>query len=66
MSNLMGIDLCTPKSSYAYMQSMPIPLFASFQQHIARNSSTNDFVHEELAIVPNEQVEPQQHGRVRQ
>lgn len=30
MSNLTSIDLRTPESAYAYMQSMPIPLVASY------------------------------------
>ncbi|KAG4918203.1 hypothetical protein JHK84_055513 [Glycine max] len=30
MSNLIGTDLRIPESAYAYMQSMPIPLFTSF------------------------------------
>ena len=44
MSNLMDIDLRTPESAYAYMQSMPILSFASFHHNIADSSSTNDFV----------------------
>ena len=35
MSNLIGIDLQTPEFAYAYMQSMPMPSFAYFDQSIA-------------------------------
>ena len=56
MSNLMGTDLCTPESTYAYMQSMPIHSFTSFHQSIVGSSSTNDFVQEEPTIVLDEQV----------
>ncbi|KAG5054436.1 hypothetical protein JHK85_006946 [Glycine max] len=41
MSNLTSIDLRTPEFAYAYMQSMPIPLVASFHQTIVGSSSTN-------------------------
>ena len=41
MSSLIGTHLRTPEFIYTYMQSMPIPLFASFHQTIANNSSTN-------------------------
>ena len=43
------------------MQSMPIPLFASFHQSIVSSSSTNDFVQEEQHVVHDEQLEPQEH-----
>ncbi|KAG5088096.1 hypothetical protein JHK86_000708 [Glycine max] len=66
ISNLMGIDLRTLESAYAYMQSMLIPSFASFHQSIVGSSSTNDFFHKEQPIVLDEQLEPQEHGRVRQ
>lgn len=51
------------------MQSMSIPLFASFYKTIAGNSSTNqpninDFIYEEQHIVPDEQLQPQEHGWV--
>jgi len=46
-------------STYAYMQSMLIPSFSSFHQSIVDSFSTNDFVQEEPAFVPDEQVEPQ-------
>jgi len=62
MSNLMGIDLCSPESAYAYMQSMPILSFASYHESIVDNSSTNDFVQEEPIVVPDEKIESQQHG----
>jgi len=62
----MGIDLRTLESAYAYMQSMLIPSFASFHQSIVGSSSTNDFFHKEQPIVLDEQLEPQEHGRVRQ
>jgi len=62
MSNLIGTDLRTSKSAYTYMQSMHIPLFASFHQSITANSSTNGFVQEEQPVVPNEQLQPQEHG----
>ncbi|KAG5017022.1 hypothetical protein JHK85_023158 [Glycine max] len=46
MSNLMGTYLQTLDSTYAYMQSMLIPSFASFHQSIVGNSSTNDLIQE--------------------
>jgi len=55
----MGTDLHTPEFVYAYMQSMPIPSFASFYQSIIGNSSINDSVQEEPSVVHDEQVEPQ-------
>ena len=64
MSNLIGIYFRTPESVYAYMQSMPIPSFVSFYQSIMGSSSTNDFVQEKQPIVPDEQLQPQEHGRV--
>ena len=41
ISNLIGIDLQTPESVYAYMQIMLIPKFASFHQIIVGSSSIN-------------------------
>ena len=63
MSNLIDIDLRTMKSAYAYMQTMLIPSFASLHQSIISSSSTNDFVHEEQPVVPDEQLKPQEYGR---
>lgn len=40
MSKLIGTDLQTPEYAYAYMQSMPISLFASFHLAIVGSSST--------------------------
>ncbi|KAH1189715.1 hypothetical protein GmHk_20G057438 [Glycine max] len=34
MSNLIGTNFQTPESAYVYMQSTPIPSFASFHQSI--------------------------------
>ena len=62
MSNLMGIDLQALEYAYAYIQSMPIPSFASFHQSIVNSSSTNDFIQEEQPVVPDEQLQPQEHG----
>ena len=50
------------------MQSMFIPLFVSFHQTIVDSSSINqpninDFILEEQPVVPNEQLQPQEHGR---
>ena len=52
------------------MQSMFIPLFSSFHQTIVTSSSTNqpninDFIWEEELAVLDEQLQPQEHGRVR-
>ena len=58
MSNLMDTNLQTPNSTYAYMQSISIPLFVSFHESIANSSSTNEFIQEEQPIVPDEQLEP--------
>ena len=52
MSNLIGKDLRTLESAYTYMQSMLIP------------SSTNHFIKEEQPVVSDEQLQPQEHGRV--
>ena len=41
MSNLIDLDLQTPKSAYVYMQSMLVHSFGSFHQTIISNSSTN-------------------------
>ena len=62
MSNLIGIDLRIPESAYVYIQTMPISSFASFHQSIAYNFSNNDFVLEEKPIVPDEELQPQEHG----
>ena len=62
MSNLIGTDLWTSESSYAYIQSMPVPLFASFHQSIANSYLTNDFVQEEQLVVLDEQLQPREHG----
>ena len=40
MTNLIGTNLRTPESAYAYMQSISIPSFASFHQAVAGRSST--------------------------
>ena len=61
----MGTNLQTSKYDYAYMQSMLIPLSASFNQSITGSSSTTDFVQEEQLVVPNEQLKQQKHGRLR-
>ena len=63
--NLINTNLQTLEFAYAYIQSMHIPLFAYFHQSIANSSSTNDFVQKEQPIVPDEQLQPQEHGRVR-
>jgi len=70
MNNLIGTNLQTLESAYAYMQSMLIPSFVSFHQTIARSSSTNqanynEFVHEEQFVAPDEQLQSQEHERVR-
>ena len=62
MSNLIDTNLQTSESTYAYMQSMPIPSFTSFYQTIFDISSTNqpninDFVQD---VVPDEQLQPQE------
>ena len=62
MSNLMGTDLRTLESLVE--EQLVIPSLASFHQSMTNSSSTNDFVQEEPVVVPSEQVEPQQHGRV--
>lgn len=59
MNNLIGTNLQTLESAYAYMQSMLIPSFVSFHQTIARSSSTNqanynEFIQEEQLVSLNE------------
>jgi len=56
MSNLVGTNLRTPKSTYAYMHSMLIRSFASFYKSIIDSSSTNDFVQEKQPVAPDEQL----------
>ena len=44
---------------------MLIPSFAFFHQSIANNSSINDFVQEKQLVISNEQLESQEHRRMR-
>jgi len=48
---------------------MLIPSFASFHQtttgsSLSNQPNTNDFVQEEQPVIPNEQLQPQEHIRV--
>ncbi|KAH1199080.1 hypothetical protein GmHk_18G052522 [Glycine max] len=51
MSNLMGIDLQALEYAYAYIQSMPIPSFASFHQSI----SASALVYRDADIIPSDE-----------